>query len=576
MRGGERRDADSTEIGHKPPDRAPIASPAGLAVVHTLWLAIIYGIPCLFVFHWGLDILDRNPKDSAARVIAAQHAAFFLMLVLVFAIEVLPLAAAPAIAIAGIGSLGVILVALGVHLVLRVMGWMDRWRRGVGVLVAYLWTLPGIWTLATGRNLFNVSRFFREGLWVEPYYNAPFHAAMWVAVGITTLVAAGLWRAGRTAATPERRGQIGGLFWGAVLLTLMDLGFGALLPDHPPVWMPPYPYLLGMLMWIIAVRIAMTRYAFLPSRLERYRNLFTLTPVPIVMVSATGAIVDMNPAAWALIGERPASLLDIMPDADEAVGRNFRAAWARREPIRGWSATIQGRDGLSHVVIDGEYLSADDHEYCTMVLRDITVEQQEQAVLSQLAYHDALTGLPNSTLFQRRLADAIGPGPSHVPHFAVFWVDLDNFKLLNDTLGHQAGNAALREVAARLTQHRREQDAASRLGGDEFAILLAGVQSPDVARALADRLRAELSAPLGTPAVLGFQLTASIGVSLYPLHGQDGDALLRAADIAMYAGKRAGKNRVVTYQPTGNPAETWPELPPWDGAAVHLAPPPLG
>ncbi len=126
-------------------------------------------------------------------------------------------------------------------------------------------------------------------------------------------------------------------------------------------------------------------------------------------------------------------------------------------------------------------------------------------------------------------------------------IDLDNFKDLNDTWGHQEGNHALVQVADRLRAHQRPGDVIGRLGGDEFAVLLPGVVEESTARSLAERILIEIHEPLRVGSGFRFPLTASLGVSRYPDHDRDPDALMRAADQAMYAAKREGKNRVCLY-----------------------------
>jgi diguanylate cyclase (GGDEF)-like protein/PAS domain S-box-containing protein len=175
--------------------------------------------------------------------------------------------------------------------------------------------------------------------------------------------------------------------------------------------------------------------------------------------------------------------------------------------------------------------------------------EHHRVELQRRLHHDALTGLPNRLLFEDRLRLALAAATRHDRTLAVLFVDLDDFKLVNDSLGHSAGDVVLEEVARRLRGSIREGDTLARLHGDEFAILLAELHGPDDAGALAQSLLAELGRPIdmeGRTVTVG----ASIGIGVFPIDAADAERLLRAADHAMYRAKLDGKHEVRYYDPT--------------------------
>lgn len=161
--------------------------------------------------------------------------------------------------------------------------------------------------------------------------------------------------------------------------------------------------------------------------------------------------------------------------------------------------------------------------------------------LESLALHDALTGLPNRRLFLDRLSLAIVHAHRNRLSMAVMYLDLDNFKLINDTLSHEAGDTLLGMVADRLVAGVRQIDTVARLGGDEFVIALAEVGNTDDVTRLASKLVTSVSQPydINGQAV---SITTSVGVGIYPAHGADADTLLKSADLALHEAKHAGKN----------------------------------
>jgi diguanylate cyclase (GGDEF)-like protein len=198
-------------------------------------------------------------------------------------------------------------------------------------------------------------------------------------------------------------------------------------------------------------------------------------------------------------------------------------------------------------------------------VQDVTEARQANERIRYLAYHDSLTGLGNRVFFKERLAVAIERARRTRTHIGILFLDLDNFKRINDTLGHSAGDTLLRKVADRLRSsirlgdslaHGREDEVeptVSRLGGDEFTVLLSDLDDPCDAATVANRILASLAKPFeleGHEVVIG----ASIGITVWPVDGDDIEALLRNADTAMYHAKEHGRNNFQFYTESMNEA----------------------
>jgi diguanylate cyclase (GGDEF)-like protein len=177
---------------------------------------------------------------------------------------------------------------------------------------------------------------------------------------------------------------------------------------------------------------------------------------------------------------------------------------------------------------------------------DITLIKQHEKQLEHIAHYDALTGIPNRLLLADRLQQALAHSKREETILAVCYLDLDGFKLVNDTMGHEAGDKVLIEVAKRIKGSIRGDDTVARLGGDEFAVLLLGMHAPDECSASLNRLLEAISQPIEIKNKL-FEVSASIGVAIYPGDDHDADTLLRHADQAMYSAKQSGKNRYYLY-----------------------------
>jgi diguanylate cyclase (GGDEF)-like protein/PAS domain S-box-containing protein len=182
-----------------------------------------------------------------------------------------------------------------------------------------------------------------------------------------------------------------------------------------------------------------------------------------------------------------------------------------------------------------------------IVFRDVIVSRERRLQMLHLAEHDALTDLPNRLLLNDRLARSIALARRYGRRLAVLFLDCDRFKHINDSLGHAIGDQVLRSVAKRLTTCVRESDTVSRHGGDEFLILLSELDQPEDAEAIAEKIVSSIAEPHHI-AGHELQLTASVGIALYPEDGQDTQSLIMRADTAMYYAKNTGRNRVGFYK----------------------------
>ncbi|MCU9949526.1 bifunctional diguanylate cyclase/phosphodiesterase [Pseudomonas sp. PDM13] len=211
--------------------------------------------------------------------------------------------------------------------------------------------------------------------------------------------------------------------------------------------------------------------------------------------------------------------------------------WNRRkngEPYPEWltiSAVHNRNDQITHFV---------------GVFADITPLKHAQARLDYQAHHDPLTGLPNRILFESRLQAALIDACTDAQQGAVLFIDLDRFKHINDSLGHPVGDLLLKSIATRLKDQLRDIDTVARLGGDEFIILLPGLHQASDAEHVANKLLACFSAPFEADDH-EFFISASIGISLFPEHGNDVATVVKNADAAMYRAKSKGRNRIEFY-----------------------------
>jgi diguanylate cyclase (GGDEF)-like protein len=206
---------------------------------------------------------------------------------------------------------------------------------------------------------------------------------------------------------------------------------------------------------------------------------------------------------------------------------------------------------LEHHIV--QLRQANEHLVVTTLQAQSMTEEVRRAKdqMGHMAHHDFLTDLPNRLLLMERLAQAIGIAKRQHTRLAVLFIDLDRFKIINDSLGHTVGDLLLQSVAQRLLTVIRATDTACRLGGDEFVVLLADVANERAVSDITNKMRRVIAEPYqlnGNTAHVG----VTIGVSLYPDDGEDAESLIRNADVALYDGKRNGRDRCFFYRPEMN------------------------
>ena len=276
----------------------------------------------------------------------------------------------------------------------------------------------------------------------------------------------------------------------------------------------------------------------------------------VLVTDANNLIVSVNPAFTAITGYLPEDVIGKNPRV-LASGKHskeyFKELWGTLLSSGSWHGEIWDRrkSGESYVKWLSIKLVRDEVGHLTHhvgVFSDISERKAAEERMQHLAHYDVLTDLPNRALFSDRLQREIALAKRNKTRMALMFLDLDDFKPVNDMFGHTAGDLMLKEVAKRLLSCVRGSDTVARMGGDEFVVLLPTIEAEQDAMLVADKILHALAQPFDL-AGQSAHISASIGLVVYPEHGSDERALTKNADIAMYYAKENGRNNVTLYHP---------------------------
>ena len=419
-----------------------------------------------------------------------------------FAQLIVPHAQVPMLTAAVKYPLTLLLAGAGLCLHVLITRKYHRIPAAAGIVAGLLPTAAYLAQLALRGPASFIVRVDADGPWTWEVPSRALDAYMLVIVCFTLLNASLAYRAWRRSDARFDRNRF-------LILIRTDLIFlgtfiattsiGSLVRLH--AFLPSTYTLLPGLVWGLSIGFMMINADFLPRPIRRYEVLFRMSPAPILILDGEARIREANPKAKEMFGlgegGRGVQALEsfFIPE-DRGLFRDMYLPQFPNIYWQGKEMAMRGKDGqLISVLLDMEMMAENGEPYGLAIIRDITQRKNVERQTDYLAHHDVLTGFCNRSAFKKALVDALAAKSGASTFDAVLLVDLDRFKLINDTLGHQCGDDVLKVIAARFRECLDEGTLLARAGGDEFMILVRGAAEYDAIIRIAEKVQHALESP---------------------------------------------------------------------------------
>ncbi|MEK5040459.1 sensor domain-containing diguanylate cyclase [Sporosarcina sp. FSL K6-3457] len=498
-----------------------------------LVLLMTHGLPILFLAYMATDILLRNKRKTEHILLSLIALCFLLLFAEEYVRNQVSIEYSPLLSSLWLSSVGFIIPGLCFHFLIKFTGLHTNWPR---FLYPYIFYIPFIFVILnifTGATLISTQDFFEVGMWKYPIYNENYYIAMTVGTITDILFLIPLLIAKYREKIEEQRAIYHQLIIGVCVAIMLNIVLGYFQYGNT---LPPYSFIYAGIVWCYFLRKIMKQHDFLNVYDKRYEKLFHLNPNAILLLDFKGIIHNVNPAATKLLDNlnlRQEQLFTLLDDT-------LKEQLLTEKEIKDCSLSISNNDVEFLLLVNADYIWVDNQMHILLILQDVTLQKQYQKEIEFLASHDALTGLPNRRSFTIQLEAAMETCRNEQQTLTLLLIDIDNFKSLNDTYGHQVGDELLQVTAQILQDAVKDTGDVARLGGDEFVLFLRNVHSKQLTNQFIEQLQSTFSQHISIT-YPDLPISLSIGASQFPKDGRDGKTLLHHADQAMYVAKRSYK-----------------------------------
>ncbi|TFD96608.1 sensor domain-containing diguanylate cyclase [Jeotgalibacillus sp. R-1-5s-1] len=506
---------------------------------------IVYLVPAGILLYMAADIFWRNTRRIEHRLLSAYITCYAILFLSEFVRQQVDISYSPMIITYVFGNAGLLILCFSMHFIFKVTPLHQKVPSLFYPWIFYLPAIPVVLSFVFQSNFTNSTTFEQNGLFIYPEFNAAYLTTLTFGNIFHIIIIFLLLTVQRKSKVDVQKRIFRLLILIASIVLVWDIVFGYI--DFRGT-IPPYPYIYGGMIWAIALSVGMRKFDFLASYTKRFSTLYNLNPDAIILIDEHFEVESANPAAKKLMGiqrVKNTTLPCYIPDKrkHEALQR-FTQAFETGTRFTDFETKIANAEGNEkYVIIDGDFIYLNQKIYLMLIIRDVHSFKEAEQTIRFLAYHDPLTKLANRRSFYERSDKELGLNEQR----AFLILDLDGFKGVNDTYGHQVGDDFLVHVGRLFESVVGEKGLAARVGGDEFYAFLAYQNDEDLHHQLRLMRRVFNEEPLELGGEF-LPIRFSLGVSRFPEDAQDVETLIHKADQAMYSVKNAEKNNYALWE----------------------------
>jgi diguanylate cyclase (GGDEF)-like protein/PAS domain S-box-containing protein len=516
-----------------------------------LIISLMYVPIALLALILSIEVYSRNRASKKSKLAALLMFAVFSFYIGEYVRALLPIEYSFSILTNWTAPSIILAMSFSTHFYSLFVKLHEKMNKYLFYAICYFPFIAILYILQTGKVVYIFNAVEKQGPWnkfvVEPdgYYTL---LAIVTIYSISYLCL--LFFAWKKSATKKTKMRYNMLIIGCVILCVWIILFGIVFEAmHWNEHTPPFFFIYGSFFWMIFIRIAMVKYDFLSSDETKYRIVFESSPLGILLLDRNAVVLEANATAHQIFGVSQLTGVTftkwLSDDAREAFLAGYKNNFDNQKPYHNVEAQLLMKNGNKPVLsVESEFIESEDDLIQFVMIRDVTELKRAERQMQYMAYHDALTGLANSSKLEQSFHESVSTDPKYP--IGVMLLDLDRFKQINDALGHDMGDELLQHVAMILTELMNGKGMVARLGGDEFIILFSSPMGVDKSI----RLGQQIVKKLGEPILLGereLYVTTSAGISFYPQDGENIQTLIKNADNAMYAAKSQGKNQLCIF-----------------------------
>ena len=518
-----------------------------MSISQVLIYIAVYVLPALYLFGLACLVLIQQSRRLENRLVSGILAAYSLLYFGELFRHLLPIEYSSTISGVGLGLMGLLVTGLSFHLYVYVSNVHMYLPRFVYPLVFYV---PLLILLIAQLLLEKTVPFMihePRGFWYAPIYNMEYYLVL-IGSALVNIAMLFILMYGITKTVNiQRKKLLRFLMVCTTVVFTLKVSLGFL---NFGEFVPPYTFLIEGIIFSIFISFSFLHNDLLPNISRRYRTLFDISPIPIMILDASLDILEINKQGKFLLNISDHTDMNLMRYAqtkhNKKVLRKLIEDLQQKGTIRDYPLALDNLflDGKLHFSIDAKYVVTGKDQIYYAMLRDVTSEVEKEKMIMHMAYHDVLTDLHNRAFFVTQMNKRLVELSKRAEIEAYFiLLDLNHFKTINDSFGHSVGDQVLQYTAELLKDATKKTDLVARFGGDEFVLFVEDFNTREDFDEWIVHLRKLFKEKSFSYHDILIKVTPSIGIAYYPEHGASFEALFHEADLKMYADKDRLKSR---------------------------------